>query len=370
MTESISTSSIPWLSFFGAFFLGFLMRQTNFCTMGAIADTFLMSDLTRLRQWSLAIGVAILGVVLLSSLEVIDSTRSIYSGSRLMYLSTLTGSLCFGFGMVLTSGCGGKTLIRIGGGSLKSVIVFIVLGLFAYFTIRGFLAVLRVNVLDSFFIELAGPQDIPSIVAQQWGIDRTLAHLYLGLILGFAFIAFALLQNSFWTANNLVAGLGVGIFVTIFWWISGSLAHLLEDPNTLEDVFLITNSGKMESLSFVAPFAYSLDWLMFFSDTSKVLTIGIVAVLGVIVGSFMHAVYTKSFRWESFVSPRDTAQHMIGAALMGFGGVLALGCTIGQGISGISTLALNAFLALPGFVVGAYIALRYLECSVNQSPCA
>jgi hypothetical protein len=245
-----------------------------------------------------------------------------------------------------------------------------VLGLFAYFTIRGFLSVLRVNVLDTFFIEFTSPQDVPSIVAKQWGIDRTLVHLYLGLMIGFAFIAFSLLKKSFWTVNNLVAGLGVGMFVTIFWWISGSLAHLLEDPNTLEEVFLITNSGKMESLSFVAPYAYSLDWLMFFSDTSKVLTIGIVAVVGMVTGSFIHAVYTKSFRWESFASPRDTAQHMIGAALMGFGGVLALGCTIGQGISGISTLALNSFLALPGFVIGAYIALQYLERSVNKSPCA
>jgi uncharacterized membrane protein YedE/YeeE len=370
MSESIPTSQILCLSFFGATLLGLLMRQTNFCTMGAIADCFLMSDYTRLRQWLLAIGVAILGAMLLSIFELIDITKSIYSSSRLMYLSTLIGSLCFGFGMVLTSGCGGKTLIRIGGGSLKSLIVFIVLGLFAYFTMRGFLAVLRVNMLDTFFIDLAGAQDVPSVLAQQFNFDRTLVHLYLGLTLGLVFILLSLIQKSFWTANNLLAGIGIGFLVIAFWWVSGSLAHLSEDPNTLEEVFLLTNSGKMESLSFVAPFAYSLDWLMFYSDTSRVLTIGVIAVTGVIFGSFVHALISKTFRWESFSSAKDMAHHLLGAALMGFGGVLALGCTIGQGISAISTLALSSFIALPGFVVGAYVALRYLERSEARSPCA
>lgn len=370
MTESVGLYQILLISFSGACLLGFLMRQTNFCTMGAIADSFLMSDFTRLRQWSLAIGIGIFGVLFLSASGLIDVTKSIYSGSRLMYLSTFVGSLCFGAGMVLTAGCGGKTLVRIGGGSLKSLIVFIVLGLFAYFAMRGFLAVLRVNTLDSFYIDLASPQDLPSIIAKWLDIQRSLVHLYIGLCLGLVFVLFALLKKSFWSINNLLAGFGVGLLVTTFWWISGSLAHLTEDPNTLEEVFLLTNSGKMESLSFVAPFAYSIDWLMFFSDASRVLTIGIVAVIGIITGSFIHALITKSFRWESFSGPKDTAHHLIGAALMGFGGVLALGCTIGQGISGISMLAINSFIALPGFFIGAYIALKYLEREVNQSPCS
>ena len=370
MTESISTSSILWLSFFASFLLGVLMRQTNFCTMGALADGLLVSDLTRLRQWSLAIGVAILGVVVLNTMGIIDSTKSIYSGSRVMYLSTLIGSICFGFGMVFSSGCGAKTLIRIGGGNLKSLIVFIVLGLFAYFTMKGFLAILRVNILDSFFIELGAPQDLPSILSKQFNLNRELIHLFLGLIIGSAFVLFAIIKKSFWTLDNLLAGLGIGLLVTAFWWISGSLAYLTEDPNTLEEVFLLTNSGKMESLSFVAPFANSLDWLMFYSDTSKILTIGVVTVISIVVGSAAHAIFTKSFRWESFANSRDMAQHLIGGALMGFGGVLAIGCTIGQGISGISTLALNSFLALPGFMIGAFFAFKYLENSASDSPCA
>jgi hypothetical protein len=272
--------------------------------------------------------------------------------------------------MVLSSGCGSKTLVRIGGGNLKSIIVFLVLGLTAYMTMRGFLGVIRINTLDTIFIALNTPQDLPSLLSGPLGVERATLHLVLGLIIGFAFIAFALSKSSFWTAENLLAGILVGLAICAVWWVSGSLGYVAEDPNTLEEVFLLTNSGRMESLSFVAPYAYSLDWLMMFSDTSKVLTVGIVAVLGMILGSAAVAIMTKSFRWESFRNTEDTANHLIGASLMGFGGVTALGCTVGQGLSGISTLALGSFLALPGFIFGAYLGLRYLQLRLAPNPCS
>jgi uncharacterized membrane protein YedE/YeeE len=363
------TQQVLWASFAIAFLLGVIMQRTSFCTMGAIADSFVMSDLSRLRQWSLAIGVAIIGVAILSSMGFIDITKSIYTSNRLSYVSILFGSLCFGSGMVLASGCGSKTLVRMGGGNLKSFVVFLVLGLVAYITLRGFLAVIRTNMLDVFFITLSGNQDLPSIVSSSLGQSRLSTHLLLGLFIGACFILFALLKKAFWTFDNLLAGLGVGLAICAVWWISGHIAFVSEDPNTLEEVFLATNSGKMESLSFVAPYAYLLDWLMFYSDTSKVLTIGVVAVFGMVSGSSTYALSTKSFRWETFANAEDTANHLFGAALMGFGGVTALGCTIGQGLSGVSTLALGSFLALPGFFLGAYLALRYLQYRLAPNPC-
>ncbi|WP_114638479.1 YeeE/YedE family protein [Polynucleobacter necessarius] len=361
-----------WETFIVAALLGAIMQRTNFCTMGAIADLFVMSDLSRLRQWALAIGIAILGVMFFSSAGLIDTSKTIYTSSKLMYLSILVGSTLFGFGMVLASGCGSKTLVRIGGGNLKALIVFLVLGLIAYMTLRGFLAVIRINFLDSFFITLGSNQDLPSIVGSQFALSRASAHLHLmlGLLVGGAFILFALLQKSFWTTRNMLAGFGVGLAICAVWWISGYLAFVAEDPNTLEEVFLVTNSGKMESLSFVAPYAYFLDWLMFYSDTSKVLTIGVVAVVGMVCGSAAVAIASKTFRWESFVNAEDTVNHMIGGALMGFGGITALGCTIGQGLSGLSTLSLGSFLALPGFFLGAYLGLRYLQMRLAPNPCA
>jgi len=358
-----------WVTFFVTLILGAVMQRTSFCTMGAIVDLFVMSDLSRLRQWSLAIGIAIIGVMLMSSLGIIDSSKSIYTSSKLMYVSIISGSTLFGLGMVLASGCGSKTLVRIGGGSLKSLVVFLVLGLVAYMTLRGFLAVFRMNVLDTFFITLSSQQDLPSIVSNQLGKDRSSIHIAMGLIIGGFFILFALLKKSFWSPKNLLAGIGVGLAICSIWWVSGYLAFVAEDPNTLEEVFLVTNSGKMESLSFVAPYAYSLDWLMFYSDTSKVLTIGVVAVIGMICGSALEAIFSKKFRWETFASAEDTANHLMGAALMGFGGITALGCTIGQGLSGLSTLALGSFLALPGFFLGAYLGLRYLQVRLAPSPC-
>ncbi len=349
--------------------LGAIMQKTSFCTLGAVSDGILMEDWSRMRQWCLAIGIAILGVALMSHLEWIDVSKSFYTGNRVLYLSTVIGSTLFGIGMVLASGCGSKTLVRIGGGNLKSIVVFIVLGLVAYMTMRGFLGMMKANTIDKVSLSLSTNQDLPSILSASFGIAKENLRSILALIIGGVFIGFALLKKSFWSSENLLAGIGVGVAVTAIWWVSGRYAHLTEDPNTLQEAFLVTNSGRMESLSFVAPYAFALDWMMFTSDKSKILTIGIVAVIGMIMGSAISSILSKNFRWESFRGVEDTANHLVGAALMGFGGVTAVGCTIGQGLSGLSTLALNSFIAFPGFILGAYIGLQYLQWRLSPKPC-
>ena len=349
--------------------LGIIMQKTSFCTLGAVSDGILMEDWSRMRQWCLAIGIAILGVALMSHLEWIDVSKSFYTGNRVLYLSTVIGSTLFGIGMVLASGCGSKTLVRIGGGNLKSIVVFIVLGLVAYMTMRGFLGMMKANTIDKVSLSLSTNQDLPSILSASFGIAKENLRSILALIIGGVFIGFALLKKSFWSSENLLAGIGVGVAITAIWWVSGRYAHLTEDPNTLQEAFLVTNSGRMESLSFVAPYAFALDWMMFTSDKSKILTIGIVAVIGMILGSAISSILSKNFRWESFRGVEDTANHLVGAALMGFGGVTAVGCTIGQGLSGLSTLALNSFIAFPGFILGAYIGLQYLQWRLSPKPC-
>jgi uncharacterized membrane protein YedE/YeeE len=349
--------------------LGIIMQKTSFCTLGAVSDGILMEDWSRMRQWCLAIGIAILGVALMSHLGWIDVSKSFYTGNRVLYLSTVIGSTLFGIGMVLASGCGSKTLIRIGGGNLKSIVVFIVLGLVAYMTMRGFLGIMKANTIDKVSLSLSTNQDLPSILSASFGIAKESLRSILALIIGGAFIGFAVLKKSFWNTENLLAGIGVGVGITAIWWVSGHYAHLTEDPNTLQEAFLVTNSGRMESLSFVAPYAFALDWMMFTSDKSKVLTIGIVAVIGMILGSAISSILSKNFRWESFRGVEDTANHLVGAALMGFGGVTAVGCTVGQGLSGLSTLALNSFIAFPGFILGAYIGLQYLQWRLSPKPC-
>jgi hypothetical protein len=177
--------------------------------------------------------------------------------------------------------------------------------------------------------------------------------------MGGGLLLWALARPEGRRGDVLLGGLGIGAVVAAVWWVSGRLGHVVENPLTLQETFLATNSRRMESLSFVSPFAYTIDWLMFFSDTSKVLTIGIVSTLGVVLGSAMVALATRSFRWEGFGNAEDTANHLVGAALMGVGGVTALGCTIGQGLSGLSTLSLGSFVALAGILGGGVLALRW-----------
>jgi uncharacterized membrane protein YedE/YeeE len=346
--------------------LGALMQRSNFCTMGAIADIVNMGDWTRMRMWLAAIGVAIAGTQTLAWAGLIDPGKSFYTAPALTWLSHLVGGLMFGFGMVLASGCGSKTVLRIGGGSLKSLVVFLVMGLFAYMTMRGVFGVFRVGVLDKAALDLAHGQDLPRLLAAGNAAALPGLRLGLGLGLGAALIAFALAGRDFRRGEPIIGALGAGLAVVAVWAISGMLGYVAEAPDTLEEKFLGTNSGRLESLSFVAPVAYTLELVMLWSDRSRVLTLGIMSVLGLFAGSLMHALLTRQFRWEGFHGTEDTANHLVGGALMGVGGVTALGCTVGQGLSGISTLAVGSMLTLAAIMGGGWAALRYQMWRVER----
>jgi uncharacterized membrane protein YedE/YeeE len=350
---------VLWASFALAALFGGIAQRTHFCTMGAVADIVNMGDWTRMRMWLLAIGVAMMGFNAMVAAGWLQAAHSVYAGPQLIWLSNVVGGLLFGFGMVLASGCGSKTLVRVGGGSLKALVVFCVLALASYATLRGVFAVARVSTLDTVGLALPAGQDLPSLLAHATGMPRQTLALVLGGGLGAVLVAFALARPEGRSGNALLAGLGIGAMVVGVWWVSGRLGHLAEHPVTLEEVFVGTNTQRMESLTFVAPIAYTVDWLILFSDKSKVLTVGIVTTLGVVAGSAVVALATRRFRWEGFAGTEDTANHLVGAVLMGVGGVTAMGCTVGQGLSGLSTLALGSFVAFAGIVAGAILALRY-----------
>jgi uncharacterized membrane protein YedE/YeeE len=358
MDAAASPNTVLWLAFAVAFVFGAIGQKTHFCTMGAVSDIVNMSDWGRMRMWLLAIGVAILGAAALHAAGLIDLGKSIYRTPNFTWLSYIVGGLSFGIGMVLASGCGSKTLIRIGAGNMKSLVVGIVLGLVAYMTMRGVLGAFRVNVLEKAAITLPGGQDLPALLVAA-GLAPDTAFLLPVLAIGGGLLAFCLLNRDFWTLDNLLGGLGTGLAVVAAWYVSGHLGYLAEHPDTLEEAFLATSSGRMESLTFVAPQAYTLELLMLWSDTSRTMSFGIATVLGVIAGSGAWALLTRNFRWEGFASVEDTASHLIGAALMGFGGVVAMGCTVGQGISGFSTLALGSIITFLAIVAGAAATLKF-----------
>ncbi len=352
------STQVLWAAFALSLAFGAILQRTHFCTMGAVSDIVNMGDWARMRMWVMAIGVAMIGFNLMVTLGWVDASKTIYGGPRFLWASALVGGAMFGFGMVLSSGCGSKTLVRVGSGNLKSLVVLVVLGITAFATLKGITAVARVATVDTAALTLTSSQDLPSLLAASTGATKATLAAILGLGLGGGLVVWALARAEGRTADNLLAGLGVGAIIVGVWWVSGQLGHLSEDPSTLEEAFLATNSRRMESLSFVSPVAYTFDWLMFFSDKSRLLTIGIVSVFGVILGSAAYAIATRSFRWEGFRNAGDTADHLIGATLMGVGGVTGLGCTIGQGLSGVSTLSLTSFVALASIIAGAVAALH------------
>jgi uncharacterized membrane protein YedE/YeeE len=362
MIETTPAQLMPYVlggAFALAFIFGAVGNKTNFCTMGAVSDWVNMGDTGRMRMWLLAIAVAILGANGLHLAGSIDLSKSLYQTPNFTWLSYILGGALFGVGMTLGSGCGSKTLIRVGGGSLKSLVVFIVIGISAYMTLKGLFGAFRVGVLEKASVVLRGGQDLPSLLSGPLGAPKSVLIAVLSLAIALGLLGFIFSSRDF-RANkdNVLGGLVVGLVVIGAWYVSGHIGHLEENPNTLEEAFVGTSSGRMEAFSFVAPLAYTLEYLMLWTDASRVLTFGIVSAFGVVAGSAVYAIASRKFRWEGFRDAEDTATHLIGGVLMGFGGVTALGCTIGQGISGISTLAVGSMLTFVSIVAGSALTMK------------
>ncbi|HEY7943252.1 MAG TPA: YeeE/YedE family protein [Casimicrobiaceae bacterium] len=363
---------VAWLAFALAFVFGAVANRVNFCTMGAITDVVHVGDWRRMRMWLLAIAVAIAGAAALEAAGLVDLSKTIYTTPRIAWLSYLVGGFLFGFGMTLASGCGSKTLIRFGGGNLKALVVLIMLAISAYMTLKGLFAVWRVNALDVFRWDMAplgvARSDLGTVAAKLAGGGGAIK-LGLSLAVATAIAVFVFASRDFRSSPELVlGGIVIGAVIVGGWYVSGHLGYVAEDPKTLEEAFVATNSGRPESYSFVAPAAYLLELLLLWSDQSKLVTFGIAGVLGMAAGSATMALATRTFRWEGFASTEDLVNHIGGGVLMGFGGVTALGCTIGQGLTGISTLAVGSIIALAAIVAGCVAALKYQYWRLDSIP--
>lgn len=357
-----SASLVTSAAFSLAFVFGAVANRVGFCTMGAVTDAVNFGDWRRMRMWMLAVAVAIAGASALHAGGLIDLTKSYYTATRINWLSALVGGALFGFGMTLASGCGSKTLIRIGGGNLKSLVVLLFLAVSAYMTMKGLFAPWRASALDAVHVDVAAwgatASDLASVLAA-FGLPPAVRGA-VGAAVAAGLALWALANRSFRSATELVfGGLVIGAIIVGGWYVTAHLGYVAEDPETLEERFLATNSGRAESFSFTGPVAYLLELLVLWTDQSRTLTFGIAGVLGMIAGSAASAIVMRSFRWEGFGSIEDLANHIVGGVLMGFGGITALGCTIGQGLTGVSTLAIGSFLALGGIIAGSIAAVKY-----------
>jgi uncharacterized membrane protein YedE/YeeE len=360
MDASVLIKTIVWWGFGLGVVFGFVGNKTNFCTMGAVSDVVNMGHWGRMRAWLLAMAVAIVGTNLLAYLGYVDMTKNIYTGNNFPWLAYVVGGLCFGVGMTLASGCANRTLVRIGGGNLRSVVVFVFLGFAAMTTLRGILGAFRVNVLQApaVTMQFEHGQTLPSLLSGLGGLTPGALQLSVACILALAILIFVFKDATFRKSlDNNLAGLVIGLIVVGGWYVTGHMGYG-ENPDTLEMTFLGTNSHLAESMSFVAPTAYTLEYWAYWTDASNIITFGVATLFGVAIGSFLYALVNKSFRWEAFSSVQDMVYHIVGAILMGFGGVTAMGCTIGQGITGLSTLSLGSFLALGSIIAGSVITMK------------
>jgi uncharacterized membrane protein YedE/YeeE len=330
---------------------GATAQRTNFCTMGAISDVVFMGNWNRMRAWMLAIAVAMLVSQAMHAFEVVDLTESIYLTANLGWAGAIIGGLMFGFGMTLGGGCGNKTLVRLGAGNLKSLVVAIVLGIFAYMTLRGLIGMARVEMEAATNLDLSenfGSQGIPDLLAGLTGASADMLRWVVTILLGGGLLAFCFKDAGFRTSKrDMAAGLIIGLLVPAAWYATGVIGYDDFEPTALG------------SFTFVNPTGESIMYLMTFSGAS--INFGIAAVGGVIAGAFAMSGATKTFRVESFTDAKDMIRHLVGAALMGTGGILALGCTVGQGITGMSTLALGSAIALASIIAGGVYGMKYLE---------
>ncbi len=350
--------------------LGFIASKTNFCTMGAVSDVVNIGDTGRMRAWFFAIGVAMIGVMLLeyfgftdmSLTQSGDTANPPYRAPIFSWPRHLLGGIMFGVGMTLASGCGNKTLLRFGGGNIKSIFVLLTMGVAAYlmiFTDFGFTYFL--SWMEPTNIDLTDKgiehQGLGAIVGSLLDSDTKQTGFIISAVLGGLFILWALLSSDFFKSfDNVLAGLVIGLVVIAAWWVStGEMGQLLLEEAEMMDERPYGLGAQ--SFTFVQPSGHFIMWLKS-GLSSNYITFALIAAAGVISGSLLYSILFRKFKIEWFSGWKDFATHIIGAVLMGIGGVLAIGCTIGQAITGASTLALGSFITFAAIVFGSALTMK------------
>ncbi|MCP5073161.1 MAG: YeeE/YedE family protein [Rhodobacteraceae bacterium] len=345
---------IGWGGLLIGLLFGYIVYITNFCTMGSISDILSFGDYRRFRSWLLAGAVGMIGVAGLQGVGVADFADSMYLLPNLNWLANVSGGLIFGFGMVFAGGCISRNLVRAGSGDLRSLVVLMITGLFGYMTIGGLLGPLRVAVFSGSTVDLTEmgleSQGSGAILAAVSGMSLSSASTVALVVLVGAIVVFCFKDSAFRNSPmHLIAGVGIGLCIVAGWLLTG----LAQDDFADTPVALI-------SLSYVRPTGDAMDYLMR-STALGAPGFGVVTLAGALLGGFFGALSKGRLHLTTFADKKDSIRNMFGAALMGIGGVLALGCTVGQGLTGVSTLAVGSFITLAFIILGGMAGVKSLE---------
>jgi hypothetical protein len=347
--------------------MGAIANKTNFCTMGAVSDWVNIGDTGRMRAWVFSMAVALTGVLGMEAAGIVNlygETFPPYRTANFAWLRYLIGGLLFGIGMTLGSGCGNKTLVRVGSGNLKSLTVLVVGSVAAYL-------MLWTPVFEKAFVPWIGPttvnlaqygvpnQELSTVMAAMVGMQGAPAlHLAVGALVAVGMLVFVLRSEDFrGSRDNILGGAAVGLAIVAGWWITGG-PWGAKWKEFAEFATTVPSRVQVQSYTFVSPMGDTARYVLDPANLALV-NFGVMALAGVIAGSFFYALATRTFRIEWFASPRDFAHHALGGALMGVGGVLSMGCTVGQAITGISTLAIGSILTFLAIVIGSAGTMKY-----------
>jgi len=343
MFDSISDAAlIALIGLAGGVVLGLAARLGRFCTLGAIEDYLYQGSDRRVRMWVLAVAIAGVGSFLLIAAGALDPARTIYHAAPFSPFASILGGLIFGYGMSLAGTCGFGALARTGGGDLRAFVIVLVMGVASYVMISGPLAAARVWLVDATTLETA-LRSIPDAAEQITGLPS----VYVGLGLSLLLLLISLSSAPF-RANK----------TSVFWGATVGLTVAASWAGTFWVITHGFSAQEAQSFTFSAPLGETLLYLM--TSSGGGLSFGVGSVFGVVLGAFAGSVFQGHFRWEACEDPRELRRQCGGAILMGFGAVLAFGCTIGQGLSAFSLFFFSAPLTVLAIIAGAALGLRQL----------
>lgn len=326
--------------------IGYVARSNHFCTLAALERHWYANDSNGVRAWVLAATIALFATLGLQASGVVDLSGSFYLTTPVPVAGAIVGGLMFGLGMALVGTCGFGAIVRLGGGNLRALVVLTGIALAAIAAQRGITGHFREAFITPLSIDLKafGAHASGTVLTIPPGFSLA---LLVGLLMATAALVWVFRDEKFrQDRGKVIAGMIIGFAIAAGWYVTYRIGQASFFP------------VQLEAGSFVAPVGDAIMQIIVVTGSTPDYGVGVVA--GVFLGAAIAAWRADDMRWEACDDARELGRHLLGAFLMGTGGVFALGCTIGQGVSAVSALALSVPLSMASIVLGARIGLSYL----------